>query len=523
MKRLILLTLFLLPLITFSQNLTVESGASLTIEKTGTATVGGNFSNSGTVTMNSDADEFSAIKVSGTTSGNITYNRFVNVASSNEWDLIGSPVDGLSISSFVSTNTSGTATLATNGSAYAVGYYDNSTDTWTNYTTGTVGGAGNFDIGKGYQMGTVSGGTQILAFTGTISSSDETQSVINNNAANSGSGRRWNLVANPYPTYINANDDADNTNNFLTTNASKIDSNFLAVYGWDADGSGYTARGHDYNSNAAVYFAPGQAFMIASDDTSGENITIAEAMQTVSPASSDDFISGDMMENTEIYLRLYNYDELIEDAHIKFQDNMTLGLDPGYDLGDFYQEAAITTRLVENDEGFNFAHQQLPPSAMENAVIPLVINQSAGQEFRINLFTATIPDPNVYLEDVEEGTFTNLYEEDFVYTPTSDLEGVGRFFIHMTADTMSSGEVSTSMLNAYKEIDASYITIEGLATQTNETNVSLYNILGRKVLSTTLNNNMGTQTISTVGLSAGIYVIELESGSDRLTKKLLIQ
>ena len=34
---------------------------------------------------------------------------------------------------------------------------------------------------------------------------------------------------------------------------------------------------------------------------------------------------------------------------------------------------------------------------------------------------------------------------------------------------------------------------------------------------------MGTQTISTVGLSAGIYVIELESGSDRLTKKLLIQ
>jgi len=157
---------------TYSQNLTVESGASLTIEKTGTATVGGNFSNSGTVTMNSDADEFSAIKVSGTTSGNVTYNRFVNVASSNEWDLIGSPVDGLSISSFVSTNTSGTATLATNGSAYAVGYYDNSTDTWTNYTTGTVGGAGNFDIGKGYQMGTVSGGTQILAFTGTISSSD---------------------------------------------------------------------------------------------------------------------------------------------------------------------------------------------------------------------------------------------------------------------------------------------------------------------------------------------------------------
>ena len=60
----------------------------------------------------------------------------------------------------------------------------------------------------------------------------------------------------------------------------------------------------------------------------------------------------------------------------------------------------------------------------------------------------------------------------------------------MTADTMSNEEVSTSMLNAYKEIDASYITVEGLATQSNETKVSLYAFLVRSSL------------ISTVGLSA---------------------
>ena len=161
---------------------------------------------------------------------------------------------------------------------------------------------------------------------------------------------------------------------------------------------------------------------------------------------------------------------------------------------------------------------------MWDKVIPLGINALGGEEMTISISHRTTPeDQNIYIEDTEEGTMTNLLDGDYVLTPASDLSGVGRFFIHMTADTMSSGEVSTSMLNAYKEIDASYITIEGLATQTNETKVSLYNILGREVLSTTLNNNMGTQTISTVGLSAGIYVIELESGSDRLTKKLLIQ
>ena len=244
-------------------------------------------------------------------------------------------------------------------------------------------------------------------------------------------------------------------------------------------------------------------------------------MQTVT--GSDDFISGDVVENTEVELRIYNDDTGIGKTRLFFDEGLGMGLDRGWDAGHYYENAAIMTRLIEEDEGHGMAINAMGLDAMENAVIPLVINQAAGQEFRVNLHTATIPDPNVYLEDVEEGTFTNLYEEDFVYTPTSDLEGVGRFFIHMSADTMSNEEVSTSMLNAYKEVNANYITIEGLATQSNNINVSLYNILGRRVLDTTLNNNMNTQTISTLGMAAGIYVIELESGTDRLTKKLIIQ
>ena len=75
------------------------------------------------------------------------------------------------------------------------------------------------------------------------------------------------------------------------------------------------------------------------------------------------------------------------------------------------------------------------------------------------------------------------FDGDYVLTPTIDLEGVGRFFIHMTADTMSNEEVSTSMLNAYKEIDASYITLKDYA-QSNETKVGFITFC-KEVLSTT--------------------------------------
>ena len=157
-------------------------------------------------------------------------------------------------------------------------------------------------------------------------------------------------------------------------------------------------------------------------------------------------------------------------------------------------------------------------------MIPIGVNALGGEEMTISISHRTTPaDLNIYLEDNLESTMTNLLEEDFVLTPMSDLNGAGRFFIHMTADTMSNEEVSTSMLNAYKEVNANYITLEGLATQSNNINVSLYTVLGRKVLDTTLNNNINTQTLSTVGMASGIYVIELESGADRVTKKLIIQ
>ena len=501
-------------------DLTVKTNGVLDVESSGSLTLSANFSNSGTVNLNSSSSAYSSLIVQGTSSGNVTYNRYVNSLSGG-WDLIGSPVNGLQISSFVSTNDAGSSPLATgNGSGagnvgeYAIGTYDPSNNSWSNYTSSNVSTT-QFTPGKGYQMATDSGAT--LAFTGTVDT-DATE-TISIESFTDASGRRWNLISNPYPSYITIGPNTT-TDTFLEVNDDIIDDTYTGIYGYDAvaDPSTYTIIN---NTTSAASIAPGQGFFVAARSTDAANITFKEEMQTTS--GGDDFISGDIMENTEVQLRLFNDNSLVGKTNLFFAEGLSVGLDKGWDAGSFTQNDPLMTRLLEEDEGRGIAINAMGLDAMENAVIPLVINQAAGQEFRINLHTATIPDPNVYFEDVEEGTFTNLYEGDFVYTPTSDISGAGRFFIHMTAETMSNEEVSTSMLNAYKEIDASYITIEGLATQSNETKVSLYNILGREVLSTILNNNMGTQTISTVGLSAGIYVIELESGTDRLTKKLIIQ
>jgi len=205
-----------------------------------------------------------------------------------------------------------------------------------------------------------------------------------------------------------------------------------------------------------------------------------------------------------------------------FKDILTLGLDPGWDAGAFDQNAALMTRLVEEDEGYGLSINALPMIYMNNISIPLEINIINGIEFRVNLHTSTIGEVNVYLEDTELETLTLLNEEDFVLNPTSDLSDAGRFYIHLTANTLSNEEVNTRLLNAYKSVDNNYITIEGLSTQPSSTAVSLFNILGTKVMDATLDNTSNTQMISTNRLSTGIYVIKLESGKNQLTKKLII-
>ncbi len=520
MKKLTLLLCFV-SFLTNAQNITVASGKSFTIEKTGSVTMSGNFSNAGSFTLNSDSDEFSSIIIGGSVTGNITYNRYVNSVGTNEWDLIGSPVSGQSINSFVSANAS---TLATNGNTYAIGNYSNWGNTWTNYTSSDFvndWGEVTFPLGMGYQMGTIANGTGILSFTGSPAATNQTWGITNNDAANSGAGTRWNLVANPFPSYIQGNANADSSYNFLTVNSDKLDDSYEAIYGYDADGSGYTVYN---NTSAALRLAPGQAFMVASDNTSYDDISFTTAMRTI--VGGDDLILGRIMQDShELILSISQGDTEIDQTKFYFQDGLNLGLDPGYDAGHFNQQAALISRLVEEDEGVGLAINAMGLESIDDVVIPLVINREAADGFRVSIHTNGIYEgTNVYLEDNQLGTMTLLNQQDFELIPEINLSEVGRFYLHLTQTTFSTeDDMQTNHLNAYKLDSSNFITIEGLAFQSNQTNLRLYNILGQQVLQKTLANNSNRETVSTEGFATGVYVIKLESENVIVTKKIVIK
>ena len=496
-------------------SIVIESGASLNIAKGGSLKLSDNFTNNGTVILESDENEFSSIKVGKLSSGNIEYQRYVNSVT-NGWDLIGAPISGQAINLFSTTNSS---TLATNKVIYAIGYYDNTNDTWTNYTDSTIDVAGNFIAGKGYQMATVSGST--LSFSGTVPIEDVTIPIQNNNAANSGAGRRWNLISNPFPSYISGNNVANATNNFLTVNSAVIDDNFEAVYGFN--GTGYTVYNHTYNDNSAFYIAPGQGFFVAAASTSSANVRFTEAMQTV--IGADDFVSAKSATSYELVLNLYSDGVKEDDTKFYFKEGLTLGLDPGYDAGAFNQSSGFSSRLLEQDNGVNMVINAMSTEAMNNAIIPLVIHQEAGADLKIQIANSTIPENiNVYLEDTTKKTFTLLNNKDFKLLAQTKLNGAGRFYLHYTTKTLTTDSVSSaSFLTAYKGTNSNYITIEGLQKFLQPANLNLYNVLGMKVLSKKIQKPTQKEMLSTVGLDTGVYILKVQAENIVFTKKLVIK
>ena len=503
-----------------AESITIASGNTLTIDETSSLTISGDFTNnSGTVTLNSTEDDFSSLIVTGTATGNITYNRYVNSYNTNAlgggWDLVGAPA-GMTISDFITANgAAGSNVIKVLGDDYAFSQYDNALGQWDRYQTDSQ--TGSFTTGQGYSMATNAGDGATVAFTGTMQTTTQSIDIINNNGLNN-VGRRWNLVSNPFPSFINGNT-AAGTTNFLGANSTIMDGTFTGVYGWN--GSSYTI----YNLlDAAFSIAPGQAFWVAALNTTNTALNFTADMRTTT--GTGDFVTGPQLLTYSVGLKLFNGETQKAATKLYFRDGLSLDLDPGYDAGAFNQSTKLSTRLPGGSQETAFARNAMGMDAMQNTRVPLEIRQNAGQAFTISIADMELPqDIYVYLEDTLNGTLTSLKDQDFELTAQSDLSGLDRFFIVFKSNSvLSNGDtLGIEALNVYKANSDSFVTIAGISPKLGKLNVSLYNILGQTVREKALNPTTATQTISTQGLASGLYIVQIKSGNQVFTKKIVIK
>ncbi len=505
------------------KNLDVGASAALIIASGGSLTVSGDFTNDGTVSLNSTADDFSSLIVEGTATGDITYNRYVNAYNDGlggGWDFVGAPAD-MTIEDFITANGANIQVL---GDDYAFAQYDNATGQYARYATDLQ--TGSFTPAQGYAMAMSpedlppppSGGTAgtTVAFTGAMETTSQSIQIFNNHANGAG-GRRWNLVSNPFPSFINGNAAAGATN-FLDTNITVMDDTFTGVYGWN--GSDYDI----YNLlDGSFSIAPGQGFWVAALSTSDAALDFTAAMRTTT--GTGDFIQGPQLLTYNVALKLYHGEREQAKTNLYFRDGLSLGLDPGYDAGAYNQSTKLSTRLPQGSQETAFAKNAMGMDAMQNTRVPLEIRQNEGQAFTISIADMDLPeDISLYLEDTLNGTLTSLKDGDFELTAQSNLSGVDRFFIVFKDNSvLSSGDtLGINALNVYKANTDSFVTIAGISPELGQLNATIFNILGMTVREKALNPATASQTISTDGLVSGLYIIQLKSGNQVFIKKMIL-
>ena len=495
-------------------NLKIIDGAATKISKTGAITINGDLITTNNLTLESDSDEYSSIIVNGAVTGTAVYKRHVNLnASLIKNDLISAPVTGETFGSFALAN-SNIVENPNNISQKLFGPFNKNTNEYQIYDTDVIADANvTLDAAVGYRAASTDDGT--FTFTGTIETTTKTIAIFNTGTQH----MEWNLIGNPYPSYIKLSD-------FLDINDSQFDTPTAGVYGYDGNASdGWHIWNKAYSdAHPNTIITPGQGFIVSSK-SGGGTVTFTPSMRSI--GDTDDFIanrSSVVTDNGYISLLLTSTTAQNYGTTLYFNPNASLSMDKGYDATVFNNstpEFAIYSHLVENSLGKDMAAQAVSYNDLNNIEIPLGLNIASGQEVTLSIKEFNIPeDTEVILKDNLTNTFTDLKAGNYTFSPNTDLNGIGRFYIHFSRQQLSVSENKLDDLKVYTNMNPKSIMIDGQFYAT--TQLSVYDIHGRIVATEELSTKRSQHTLNVQHLSAGIYIVHLQNTHEKRAVKIIL-
>jgi hypothetical protein len=463
--------------------------------------------------LNSISSKYSSLIVNGISTGTIKYKRHVNLfdgIAAN--DLISSPLSNEAFGSFA-TNNPNIFENPSNTQQKLFGPFNETTGNFEVYST-AVNSATNLTLGKGFRAARDGSEDGTYGTTFTFTGGIETNNVTANITTSGSSYDGWNLIGNPYSSYI----DFDM---FFALNQNELDiGSNNAVYGYDGDSSnGWTILN---NATGGLLIAPGQGFFIKSK-SGGGTLTFTPDMRT--SGNTDDFIPGRSSSPHQGYLKLLaNSGNSNYSTEFYFNDNASLGLDIGYDAAFFngyIPDFSIYSHLVESNDDTAFTVQSLRGNDINNVIIPLGLHASQGQQITISISETDIPSSiKIYLEDNLTNTFTLLNTNTYSFIASSDLIGTGRFYLRFENESLSITETILDDLSIYTNANEKTIIIKGELQ--NNTDIILFNINGREVHKDQLKDSTNIHSINVEHLSAGIYIIKLLNADNQTRIEKLI-
>ncbi|WP_460217906.1 T9SS type A sorting domain-containing protein [Psychroserpens sp. MEBiC05023] len=498
-------------------NLYINSAGTTTVTAGQSITTSSGLVNEGTLELNSSSTSYSSL-IADNVDGTVIYNRHVNQfadtgSTTGNNDLVAAPVTDVNQTFLALRTANADLPSGTIGGvpSFLFGPFDNNTDEYINYTA--ADDASLVESGIGYRTASIAATGSTFRFVGDVETGTSLIPITVGTASD------FNLIGNPYPSYLKLAD-------FLTANNSEFNVANSGVYGYAGDiTDGFTIWNQAYSdANPTAVITPGQGFFVSAK-AGGGTITFSPSMRSI--GTTDDFILGRNDGSqllAHLKLEMSNTSDIFK-TDIYFNDNASLGMDSGYDsalFGHTIPEFALYSHLVENNAGLNLGVQTVNYNAINDVIIPLGVHANQGEQLTFRISETDILDGiDVYLEDTVTNTFTLLTETDYVITPNSNLSGTGRFFVRFSGDALSISENSFDTIQIYTTTSPKTLFIKGELN--TATKAAIYDIQGRVILSTELDTTTTDNQIDISNMSPGIYVVTLNNGIQQKSQKVIIK
>ena len=417
------------------------------------------------------------------------------------------------VSSPISTSTALASQLS---SATSVVGYNETTGLWDTQT-------GALTAGKGYiSVSTTTNGD--IAFNGTLNTGDV--SVALTRSGTNASKPGFNLVGNPYPSYINWTEATANAANVLTT-----------IWYRTKDAGQYTFYTYNPVSDIAApstpgitsYIPPMQAFWVRVKDSNGGTLKFTNDMRAHDLSGGTNLLKAPATNKIlQQVLRLQvsngtNSDEAV----VLFNPNASDGFD-AYDspkmsnanpaIPEIYTTTGTESLVINGLNSIN-TNQNItlgftPGTSNNNFTIKAIQVSNFDAGTRIILkdnetgIEQDITDGAAY--SFASGSTPTATRFNILFKSVSLTTGIGK--------TASDNENNEGSMYIYRN-ESNQIVVNRSKMTGQEGIVSVCNMMGQKLFST---STKGTITLIDMPYSSGVYLVTLTTGNKQFTKKIIL-
>jgi hypothetical protein len=494
-------------------SLTLNASTSLTVNSGSNLTVTGAVANSGTMTLENNANLIQG-GTTNTNTGNVIVKRNSSLLKRLDYTLWSSPV--------------------TNAALFLKAFSPNTLDTRfytydTTFNTGGVNGAfsavtspstANFTSGKGYLIrmpDNASADTPTAyagEFTGVPNNGNLTAPLVDGGSA----GLRYNLVGNPYPSPITMS-------TFVTDNDLNIES---TLYFWrktnglgtayctwaPGTGSGtFVTNNNLQTQDPSGIIQTGQGFFV--EAKSGATSLSFKNTQRVGNNTGQFFKTKQVAETSKIWLNATNSKGDFSQMAITYFAEATTGVD-AFDAK-YFNDSPIALTSKINDGEYTI---QSRPAFDPTDVVVLNFKTNAEGDYTIaidhfeGLFSTG---QDIYLLDSKTGTETNLKAGAYTFNATSGLDN-NRFSLKYQKTLKVDGPAfNENSVSVYKNNGTIYVNSGKIAINS----IQVYDVQGR-LIADRKNVKSSTATLENLKSNNQVVLVKISAEDNSVVTKKVV-